>query len=134
MKRFIFYTLFLLMSMPVMAQNKGDNIIIAHGSVCYSKIVEALFNEGFATLNHDTTYITAIGSAMTMGPFPEISCVIKRTDSVLIFRGYLGKDLQGYYTSGSPVKYEKAIYKKAFARMNRVATALGLPLSYNKEL
>lgn len=112
------------------AQNQGDNLIIVHGSVKYSKIAEALFKNGFSVMDYDSIYIKGLKVA---GPITAIKLEIYRTDSTVLFQGFGGSQSDVDFFHNWDVAYSSGLYKKWFMVMNKICISFGLPVSYLKQ-
>jgi hypothetical protein len=110
------------------AQKKGDNTIIVHGFVNYNKIKEALFDEGFVPINSDTSFIST--NKKSFGSIAEFSYIIKKTDTTLIFKGFLSGSIMGYTFNNLPVNNTSGNDKAGFDMMNKIATSFRLPITY----
>lgn len=115
------------------AQKKGDNTIIVHGSVNFNKLKEVLFDEGFIPSNSDTSFITT--NYKSMGWNGEVSYMIKRTDSTVTFKGLVFVEFSGLTPLKTALENtgEKiSVFRVGFANMSKIATSFGLPVTYLK--
>lgn len=146
MRKRIFLVPFMFaITMFSIAQSKNDNTIIVNGYVKYEQIKEALTNEGFIVSNSDTSVITtnfkAIGMAAAAYSTPGVAYLIKRTDTSVIFRGYvnnkltivIGVDITAHSWPLENWGEKKGAFRMGFAMMGKIASSFGLPVTYLKE-
>jgi hypothetical protein len=98
------------------------------------KVKEALFKEGFVFINADTSFISTSGKAV--GWIGEVSYLIQRTDSLVIFKGLVNAEANGINTGKMPLENigsKESVYRKGFALMGKIAASLGLPITYLKQ-
>jgi len=131
MKKQLLPVIMLLLSVNISsAQNEGDNLIIVHGYVKYHKVAEALFRNGFAIMDYDSTYISGLKVA---GPVTAIKIVVTRRDTAVFFKGFGGSQSNGNFFHNWNVSYSSGLYKKWFTILNEICTSFGLPVSYFKQ-
>ena len=134
MKYILLILFFLSFCNYSIAQKKKDNTIIVHGFVNYTKLKEALFKEGFVPTNSDTSFIAT--SSKAVGWIGEVSYLIQRTDSSVIFKGTVNAESNGVVTGKMPlanIGSKESVYRAGFALMGKIANSFLLPITYFRQ-
>jgi hypothetical protein len=115
------------------AQKNKDNIIKVYGFVDFNKLKTILFDKGFMPTNSDTSFI--LTNYKQMGWRGEVGFMIKRTDTVTIFKGLVLAEFEG----STPIKDQLenkgekvSVYRKGFAKMSEIANSFNLPVTYHR--
>lgn len=126
--RKLFLTIFVL-SIFIVAngQSKKDNTIIVHGFVPYNQIKSVLFDEGYTATTEDTAIITT--NKKGVGTVAQVNYIIKRTDTTVVFKGFLSGTLMGT-SFNDPLDNTWGNNRTGFETMKKMATSFGLPVSY----